>query len=100
MPLIVPLMLIGFGVALLLYGTRLWLLGAGIGALLGLGLLRLLPGEQSGVFGMLVALVSTWRGYTCERSAAGVSAATTSTVVVASVATLIFDYFITALWGV
>ena len=45
-------------------------------------------------------LVSTWRGYTCERSAAGVSAATTSTVVVASVATLIFDYFITALWGV
>jgi phospholipid/cholesterol/gamma-HCH transport system permease protein len=52
------------------------------------------------VFGMLVALVSTWRGYTCERSAAGVSAATTSTVVVASVATLIFDYFITALWGV
>jgi phospholipid/cholesterol/gamma-HCH transport system permease protein len=52
------------------------------------------------VFGVLVALVSTWRGFTCERSAAGVSAATTSTVVVASVATLIFDYFITALWGV
>jgi ABC-type transporter Mla maintaining outer membrane lipid asymmetry permease subunit MlaE len=29
-----------------------------------------------------------------------VSAATTSTVVVASVSVLIFDYFITALWGV
>jgi hypothetical protein len=28
-----------------------------------------------------------------------VSAAATSTVVIASVATLIFDYFITALWG-
>ena len=57
MPLIVPLLLIGFGVALLLYGTRLWLLGAGTGALLGLGLLRLLPGEQSGVLGLLVVLV-------------------------------------------
>jgi ABC-type transporter Mla maintaining outer membrane lipid asymmetry permease subunit MlaE len=29
-----------------------------------------------------------------------VSAATTSTVVIASVSVLIFDYFITALWGV
>jgi phospholipid/cholesterol/gamma-HCH transport system permease protein len=52
------------------------------------------------VFGILVALISTFRGFTCQRSAAGVSAATTSTVVVASVTTLIFDYFITALWGV
>jgi phospholipid/cholesterol/gamma-HCH transport system permease protein len=50
------------------------------------------------VFGVLVALISTWRGFTCRPNAAGVSAATTSTVVIASVATLIFDYFITALW--
>jgi phospholipid/cholesterol/gamma-HCH transport system permease protein len=50
------------------------------------------------VFGILVALISTHRGYTCRPNAAGVSAATTSTVVVASVATLVFDYFITALW--
>jgi hypothetical protein len=57
MPLIVPLLLIGFGVALLLAGTRPWLLGAGTGALLGLGLLRLVPGEQSGVFGLLVVSV-------------------------------------------
>jgi hypothetical protein len=56
MSLIVPLILIGFGVALLLIGTRPWLLGAGIGALLGLGLLRLLPGEQSGAFALLVVL--------------------------------------------
>jgi hypothetical protein len=56
MPLVVPLILIGFGVALLLAGTRLWLLGAGIGALLGLGLLRLLPGEQSGAIGLLVVI--------------------------------------------
>jgi hypothetical protein len=29
-----------------------------------------------------------------------VSAATTATVVIASVSVLVFDYFITALWGV
>jgi len=52
------------------------------------------------VFGLLVALIATWRGFTARPSAAGVSAATTSTVVVSSVSVLIFDYFITALWGV
>jgi len=52
------------------------------------------------VFGMLVGLVATYRGYTSEPNAAGVSRATTSTVVVASVCILITDYFITALWGV
>jgi len=52
------------------------------------------------VFGMLVGLIATYRGYTCAPTSAGVSAATTSTVVVASVSVLIFDYFITALWGV
>lgn len=52
------------------------------------------------IFGVLVGLISTYRGYTAEPSAEGVSRATTSTVVVASVSTLIFDYFITALWGV
>ena len=52
------------------------------------------------VFGLLVGLISTYRGYTSEPTSAGVSAATTSTVVTASVAILISDYFITALWGV
>ena len=52
------------------------------------------------VFGALVGLVSTYRGYTAEPTSAGVSAATTSTVVVGSVSILIVDYFITALWGV
>jgi phospholipid/cholesterol/gamma-HCH transport system permease protein len=51
-------------------------------------------------FGLLIALISTYRGFHAEPHAAGVSAATTSTVVIASVTTLIFDYFITALWGV
>ncbi|GBD25422.1 putative phospholipid ABC transporter permease protein MlaE [bacterium HR30] len=52
------------------------------------------------VFGILVGLISTFRGYTCQPTSAGVSAATTSTVVVGSVSVLLFDYIITALWGV
>lgn len=55
---------------------------------------------KSVVFGALVGLVSTWRGYTSAPNAAGVSRATTGAVVQASVATLMFDYVITALWGV
>jgi phospholipid/cholesterol/gamma-HCH transport system permease protein len=52
------------------------------------------------VFGLIVGLVSTFRGYNSDPTSAGVSRATTSTVVTASVAILISDYFITALWGV
>jgi len=52
------------------------------------------------IFGVLIGLIATYRGYTSAPTSEGVSAATTSTVVVASVSVLIFDYFITALWGV
>ena len=55
---------------------------------------------KSVVFGMIVGLISTWRGYTAAPNSAGVGRATTGAVVQASVATLMFDYFITALWGV
>jgi phospholipid/cholesterol/gamma-HCH transport system permease protein len=51
------------------------------------------------VFGVLVGFIATYRGFHATPTTAGVSAAATSTVVIASVATLIFDYFITALWG-
>jgi len=51
------------------------------------------------VFGCLAGLIATFRGYFSRPTAAGVSAATTSTVVITSVAVLIGDYFITALWG-
>lgn len=54
---------------------------------------------KSFVFGLLVALIATYRGFTAEPTSAGVSAATTSTVVVSSVVVLLFDYVITALWG-
>jgi len=52
------------------------------------------------IFGALVGIISTYRGYSSEPNAAGVSRATTSTVVIASVTILFSDYFITALWGV
>jgi phospholipid/cholesterol/gamma-HCH transport system permease protein len=52
------------------------------------------------VFGLLAGLIATYRGFTSERSAAGVSRSTTSTVVTTSVCILIADYAITALWGV
>jgi phospholipid/cholesterol/gamma-HCH transport system permease protein len=55
---------------------------------------------KAGVFGLLVGWIATYRGYTSAPTSAGVSAATTATVVVASVSVLIFDYLITALWGV
>jgi phospholipid/cholesterol/gamma-HCH transport system permease protein len=55
---------------------------------------------KSFVFGAVVAVIATYRGYISEPTAAGVSAATTQTVVFGSVSILVFDYVITALWGV
>jgi ABC-type transporter Mla maintaining outer membrane lipid asymmetry permease subunit MlaE len=45
---------------------------------------------------MLLALIASYRGFAAARSTAGVSAATTSTVVTASVCILLADYAITA----
>jgi phospholipid/cholesterol/gamma-HCH transport system permease protein len=50
------------------------------------------------VFGGMAGLIATYRGYISEPTAAGVSAATTGTVVVTSVSVLMVDYVITALW--
>lgn len=55
---------------------------------------------KSLAFGTLVGLIATYRGYTSAPTSTGVSAATTGTVVTASVAILILNYVITALWGV
>jgi phospholipid/cholesterol/gamma-HCH transport system permease protein len=52
------------------------------------------------VFGSLAGLIATYRGYISEPTAAGVSASTTSTVVIASVAILVFDFFVNGMWGV
>jgi len=55
---------------------------------------------KSLAFGAVIGLIATYRGYTSEPTSTGVSAATTGTVVTASVAILIINYVITALWGV
>ena len=55
---------------------------------------------KSLTFGVLAGLIATYRGSISERSAAGVSAATTDTVVIASVMILIFNAFISGLWGI
>ena len=54
---------------------------------------------KSIAFGYLLGLIATYRGYTSEPTAEGVSAATTSCVVISSVTILLTDYVITALWG-
>jgi hypothetical protein len=48
------IVLIIFGILVLVLGSRLWLLGASVGALLGLGLLRLIPGTQVGFVWLLI----------------------------------------------
>jgi phospholipid/cholesterol/gamma-HCH transport system permease protein len=55
---------------------------------------------KSVVFGILVGLIATYRGYSCQPHAVGVSRATTSTVVTSSVCILVADFMITSLWGV
>jgi phospholipid/cholesterol/gamma-HCH transport system permease protein len=55
---------------------------------------------KSAIFGLLLGLIATYRGYTSKPTAEGVSAATTSSVVISSVAVLLTDYLITAAWGI
>ncbi len=55
---------------------------------------------KSVVFGALLGLIATYKGYACQPDAEGVARATTSTVVTASVCILLSDYVMTALWDV
>ncbi len=55
---------------------------------------------KSVVFGTLLGVIATYRGYMSPPHAVGVSRSTTSTVVTTSVWLLLTDYVITALWGV
>jgi len=52
------------------------------------------------VFGTLLAVIATYRGFKSPPNAAGVSRSTTRTVVTTSVWLLLTDYAITAFWGV
>ena len=50
------LILLVLGVVVWLFGNRMWLLGAGAGALLGYGLLRLFPSITDGTLGLLIVI--------------------------------------------
>ena len=50
------LILLALGVVVWLFGNRMWLLGAGAGALLGYGLLRLFPSITDGTLGLLIVI--------------------------------------------
>ena len=51
-----PIMVIAIGIAVLVFGNRLAVLGAAVGALLGVGLLHLLPGSTSSFLALAVPL--------------------------------------------
>lgn len=55
---------------------------------------------KSAIFGLILGLIATWRGYSCQPHSAGVSRATTSTVVTTSICILLADYLLTALWSI
>lgn len=50
------LILLALGISVWLFGNRMWLLGAGAGALLGYGLLRLFPTITDGTLGLLIVI--------------------------------------------
>ena len=52
---------------------------------------------KSAIFGLLLATISCYKGYTASGGAAGVGKVTTQAVVISSVAILVSDYFLTAL---
>jgi hypothetical protein len=60
-----PILLIAIGVAVLAFGARLAVLGAAVGALLGVGLLRLLPGSQDGWLALIIPIGLAALGFTC-----------------------------------
>lgn len=52
---------------------------------------------KSVVFGVIIALVSVFQGYTAEPTGRGVAVATTQTVIVSSIIVLVLDFVLTAL---
>ena len=51
-----PVLVIAIGIAVLVFGNRLAVLGAAVGALLGVGLMVLLPGSTNSLLAILVPL--------------------------------------------
>ena len=51
---------------------------------------------KSGVFGVACSLIAVYEGFNANPTAEGVGRATTRTVVISAVVTLILDYMLTA----
>lgn len=113
--LMVPRFVAGIIAMPLLCGVFI-VVGIGGGYVVGVGLLGLSSGTFMGemisavtstdvysgfikavVFGFIFGWVSCYKGYTCGFGAVGVNRATTQSVVTASVAVLIVDYFLTSI---
>ena len=109
--LMAPRMLAGLIAVPLLTGIFI-VVGIGGGYIVGVQLLNLSPGVmisdvdivdvysgfiKSIAFGFIFGWVSCYKGYTCGFGAVGVNKATTQSVVTASVAVLIVDYFLTSI---
>lgn len=113
--LMVPRLLAGLVAMPLLCGIFI-VIGIFGGYLVGVGLLGLSSGTFMGqivsavgmvdvssgfikatVFGFIFGWVSCYKGYTCGFGAVGVNKATTQSVVTASVAVLVVDYFLTSI---
>ncbi len=113
--LMVPRLLAGIIAMPLLTGIFI-VVGISGGYLVGVGLLGLSSGTFMGemisavsaldvysgfikavVFGFIFGWVSCYKGFTCGYGAVGVNKATTQSVVTASVAVLVIDYFLTSI---
>jgi len=58
-----PIMVIAIGIAVLVFGNRLAVLGAAVGALLGVGLMVLLPGSTNSLLAILVPILLAGLGF-------------------------------------
>ena len=52
---------------------------------------------KSVIFAAIIAIISCYKGFTCEGGAEGVGKATTSAVVISMVMVMVLDYFLSAL---
>ncbi len=67
-----PIMVIAIGVAVLVFGKRLAVLGAAVGALLGVGLLALFPGQSSPLLELAIPLLLAVIGFFAAGFAKGI----------------------------
>jgi hypothetical protein len=67
-----PILVIAIGIAVLLFGKRLAVLGAAVGAIFGVALLRLFPGSSSPLLAFLIPLLLAVIGFFVAGFAKGI----------------------------